>query len=226
MFTLSHLKSTPPESIKSQVLQMVVDYLSDISPVCLSASNPLYPLYQYVIGYEVHLHLQSMTGTTDSPVQLLVALDDQDPLQVLGFALLQTSTEADSFCQLSYLAVAEPYRQQGIAHALVQRAISLYPHTELACSPAQAGFFAGFGLQVLAVRGPQLLLGTQDHLANLLISAQDLAAIFQSTEAVQIQRYLLKQHGKAAMLEAERLHKQQVQQQCEQANRYLHNSRH
>jgi len=33
MFTLAHLDTPPPESMESQLLQMVVDYLSDISPV-------------------------------------------------------------------------------------------------------------------------------------------------------------------------------------------------
>lgn len=31
MFTLTHLTTPPPESLKSQVLQMVVDYFSDLS---------------------------------------------------------------------------------------------------------------------------------------------------------------------------------------------------
>ena len=52
MFTLTHLTTPPPESLKSQVLQMVVDYFSDLSPAPLTPSNPLYQLYQYVIGYE------------------------------------------------------------------------------------------------------------------------------------------------------------------------------
>ena len=60
MFTLTHLTTPPPESLKSQVLQMVVDYFSDLSPAPLTSSNPLYQLYQYVIGYEVHLYLQAM----------------------------------------------------------------------------------------------------------------------------------------------------------------------
>lgn len=62
MFTLTHLDTPPPESLKSQVLQMVVDYLSDISPVSLPPSNPLYQLYQYVVGFEVHRYLDSMDG--------------------------------------------------------------------------------------------------------------------------------------------------------------------
>ena len=46
MFTLVLLNNPPPESLKSQILQMVVDYLGDISPVSLTPSNPLYQLYQ------------------------------------------------------------------------------------------------------------------------------------------------------------------------------------
>lgn len=52
MFTLAHLSSPPPESLKSQVQQRVVDYFADVSAVPLLPSNPLYQLYQYVIGYE------------------------------------------------------------------------------------------------------------------------------------------------------------------------------
>lgn len=36
MFTLTHLTTLPPESLKSQVLQMVVDYFSDLSSAPLS----------------------------------------------------------------------------------------------------------------------------------------------------------------------------------------------
>ncbi|MBP7824692.1 MAG: GNAT family N-acetyltransferase, partial [Pseudomonas sp.] len=60
MFTLLHLNTPPAESLKSQLLQMVVDYFSDLSPLPLQPSNPLYALYQYVLGYEVHLYLQGM----------------------------------------------------------------------------------------------------------------------------------------------------------------------
>ena len=87
MFTLMHLDNPPPESLKSQVLQMVVDYFSDISPVSLTPSNPLYQLYQYVIGFEVHLYLQAMDAARETSARLILALDDQDPSQVLGFAL-------------------------------------------------------------------------------------------------------------------------------------------
>ena len=87
MFTLVHLDSPPPESLNSQILQMVVDYLSDISPVSLTPSNPLYQLYPDVIGYEMHLYLRAMDSAQPSSARLILALSDQDPSQVLGFAL-------------------------------------------------------------------------------------------------------------------------------------------
>lgn len=97
MFTLSHLTTPPPESLKSQVLQMVVDYFSDISPAPLTPSNPLYQLYQYVIGFEVHLYLQAMGGEDGSGARLILALDDEDPSRVLGFALyLPSPDDADT----------------------------------------------------------------------------------------------------------------------------------
>lgn len=40
MFTLTHLVTSPPEALKSQLLQMVVDYFSDISAVSLQPDNP------------------------------------------------------------------------------------------------------------------------------------------------------------------------------------------
>src|SRR5690606_1718109 len=105
MFTLVHLNSPPPESLKSQILQMVVDYLSDISPVSLTPSNPLYQLYQYVIGYEMHLYLQAMDSESASSAQLLLALDDRDPSQVLGFALYLPTKDDPEACTLAYMAV-------------------------------------------------------------------------------------------------------------------------
>src|SRR3546814_16204711 len=62
MFILIHLDTPPPESLKSQVLQMVVDYPGDISPVSLQPSNPLYQLYTYVVGFEVLRYRERRAG--------------------------------------------------------------------------------------------------------------------------------------------------------------------
>lgn len=217
MFTLVHLNSPPPESLKSQILQMVVDYLSDISPVSLTPSNPLYQLYQYVIGYEMHLYLQAMDSELASSAQLLLALDDRDPSQVLGFALYLPTKDDPEACTLAYMAVQASQRRRGMARAMLQHMISRHPHAELACVAGKVPTFEAMGFHVLAAQGPQVLMNTRAQRSNGMVAVQDLAPIFQSTEVRQIHAYLVKQHGKKAMSEAEKQRDRQLDQLARQA---------
>ena len=217
MFTLMHLDNPPPESLKSQVLQMVVDYFSDISPVSLTPSNPLYQLYQYVIGFEVHLYLQAMDAARETSARLILALDDQDPSQVLGFALYLPVMDDPEACTLAYLAVQASHRRHGMARALLQHMTTRRPHAELACVAAKVPYFEAMGFQVLAARGPQVLMNTRDHGADGSVAVQDLAPIYQSREVRQIHAYLVQQHGKRAMGEAEKKRDRQLDQMARQA---------
>ena len=217
MFTLVHLDTPPPESLKSQILQMVVDYLSDISPVSLTPSNPLYQLYQYVIGYEMHLYLQAMDSALHSRARLILALDDQDPSQVLGFALYLPTEDESAACSLAYIAVQARQRRHGIARAMLQQMISRHPHAELACVAGKVAIFEAMGFQVVAARGPQVLMNTRSYRSDGMLAVQDLAPIFQSQEVRQIHAYLVKQHGKKAMSEAEKQRDRQLDQMTQQA---------
>ncbi|HBX56138.1 GNAT family N-acetyltransferase [Pseudomonas sp. UBA2684] len=217
MFTLVHLDTPPPESLKSQILQMVVDYFSDISPVSLTPSNPLYQLYQYVIGYEMHLYLQAMDSALETSARLILALDDLDPSQVLGFALYLPVKDAPEACSLAYMAVQASQRRHGIARAMLQQMISRHPHAELACVASKVPTFEAMGFQVLAARGPQVLMNTRDYSADGMLAVQDLAPIFQSKEVRQIHAYLVKQHGKRAMSDAEKQRDRQLDQLTQQA---------
>ncbi|MDF3933676.1 GNAT family N-acetyltransferase [Pseudomonas citronellolis] len=221
MFTLVTLDTPPPESLKSQVLQMVVDYFSDLSPVPLTPSNPLYQLYQYVIGFEVHLYLQAMDGSPQSPARLLLALDDEDPSRVLGFALYLPSPDDAEACTLAYMAVQASHRRRGIARALLQRMIEQRPHAELACAASKVPTFEALGFRVLAAQGPQVLLNTRDHRSDGMVAVQDLAPIYQSKEVRQIHAYLLKQNGRKAMSEAEHKRDRLLDQLAYQAQALL-----
>jgi GNAT superfamily N-acetyltransferase len=203
MFTLVHLDTPPPEALKSQVLQMVVDYFSDISPVSLTPSNPLYQLYQYVIGYEVHLYLQAMDRALDSTARLILALDDEDPSQVLGFALYLPSQDDDQACSLAYIAVQESHRRRGMAKAMLKRVGEHRPHVEVACAADKVPTFEGMGFHVVAAKGPHVVLSTRDYRSDGRVAVQDLAPIYQSKEVRQIHAYLVKQHGDQAMTDAE-----------------------
>jgi hypothetical protein len=77
------------------------------------------------------------------------------------------------------------------------------------------------GFQVLAARGPQVLMNTRDYSSNGMLAVQDLAPIYQSKEVRQIHAYLIKQHGKKAMSEAEKQRDRQLDQLARQAQALL-----
>ncbi|KPA96863.1 GNAT family N-acetyltransferase [Pseudomonas asplenii] len=218
MFTLTRLQTPPPESIKSQILQMVVDYFTDISQVALPPSNPLYNLYQYGVGYEVHLYLEAMDGSKGIPAELIVALDDEDPSQVLGFVLYLPARDDAQACAVAYMAVKADRRRQGVARAMLARMFEHYPHAELACSAGKVPYFEAMGFQVLAARGPQVLMNPRDHGTDGLIAVIDVAPIYSSKEVRQIHAYLLQQHGRKAMAEAEKKRDRHLDQLTRQAS--------
>lgn len=204
MFTLAHLDTPPPESMKSQVLQMVVDYLSDISAVSLPPSNPLYQLYQYVVGLEVHRYLDSMDGAQAGKPELIMALDADDPANLMGFALYLPYVDDADACALLYLAVQDSHRRQGIGRAMVEAMMARYPHAEVACVAGKVAYFETLGFLPLAARGPQVVMNTRSRVSDGALAVQDLESIFTTEEVRQIHTYLVKQHGAEAMTDAEK----------------------
>lgn len=203
MFALTHFVAPPEESIKSQILQMVVDYLTDISAVSLPPSNLLYNLYQYGIGLEVHQYLEAMAGSRGLSVELIVAADPRDQT-VIGFLLYLPVQHDAEACTVAYLAVHSKYRRQGIARAMLQQMTERYPHAELACAVNKVAYFEAMGFSVIGARGPQVLMNTRDHASEGQVAMLDVAPIYRTLEVQQIHTYLLQQHGKRAMVDAEK----------------------
>ncbi|MCY1420375.1 hypothetical protein D9M71_359910 [compost metagenome] len=174
-------------------------------------------MYQYVIGYEVHLYLQAMSSSLDSTARLILALDDEDPSQVLGFALYLPSQDDAEACTLAYIAVKASHRRRGVARALLQQMVTHRPHAELACAASKVPIFESMGFQVLAAQGPHVLLNTRDHRSDGMVAVQDLAPIYQSREVRQIHTYLVQQHGKKAMSDAEKKRDRLLDQMAHQA---------
>ena len=219
MFTL--YQSPPPEAVKSQILQMVVDYLSDISLIALKPSNPLYPLYQYGVGFEVHLYLEALAGSQGIPVELIVASDPEDADSVIGFTLYQPMIGDAQACAVAYMAVRETHRRQGVAQGMLGEMLARYAHAELACSVARVPCFEALGFQVVGARGPQVLMSTRDHASDGLRAVVDVAPIYRTLEVQQIHAYLLKQHGKKAMVEAEKKRDRHLDQLTYQARLFV-----
>lgn len=221
MFTITRFEAPPPEPIKSQILQLVVDYVTDISMVAIAPSNPLYNLYQYGIGYEVHLYLDAMDGSRGMPVELIVALDAEDSSRVVGFLLYLPVKDDPQACAVAYIAVQASHRRRGIARAMLREMVGRYPHAELACFVGKVGYFEAIGFQVVGARGPQVLMNTRDKVSDGLLAVLDVAPIYRSLEVRQIHTYLLQQHGKKAMLEAEKKRDRQLDQMTRQARAFV-----
>ncbi|MEZ1314592.1 GNAT family N-acetyltransferase [Pseudomonas fluorescens] len=221
MFQITHYKTPCPEPVASQILQLVVDNLTDISMVAIAPSNLLYNVYQYAIGFEVHLYLEALNGEKGIAVELLVATDVDDPQTVTGFLLYLPSKDDPDACAVAYMAVQASHRRQGVARRMLREMVGRYPHAELTCAVAKVPWFESMGFQVLGARGPQVLMNTRDHRSEGLIGLVETAPIYSSLEVRQIHTYLLQRHGKRAMLDAEKQRDRHLDQLTYKANEYV-----
>ena len=199
----------------------MVDNLTDISMVAIPPSNLLYNVYQYAIGYEVHLYLEALNGTKGVAVELLVATDEDDPEQVVGFLLYLPIQDDPDACGVAYMAVQAGHRRQGIARRMVREMVGRYPHAELTCAVAKVPWFESMGFQVVGVRGTQVLMNTRDHSSDGLMGLLDVGPIYSSLEVRQIHTYLLQKHGKRAMVDAEKQRDRHLDQLTHKAHEFV-----
>lgn len=204
MFSLTRYTTPCPEPVNSQILQMVVDNLTDISSVALPPSNLLYNLYQYAIGFEVHLYLEALNGEKGIAVELVVATDNSAPQEVIGFLLYLPVKDDPQACGVAFTAVQAGWRRQGVARAMMREVLARYPHAELACAVEKVAVFEAMGFQVLRAQGTQVVMNTRDYGTDGLMGVLDVASIYSSLEVRQIHAYLLQKHGRRAMVDAEK----------------------
>ena len=201
MFSLTRYTTPCPESVNSQILQMVVDNLTDISSVALAPSNLLYNIYQYAIGFEVHLYLEALNGTKGIAVELVVAMQAET---VIGFCLYLPVKDDPEACGIAFMAVQAGFRRQGVARGMLGEVLARYPHAELACAVEKVPVFEAMGFRMRGARGTQVLMNTRDYGTDGLMGVLDVAPIYSSLEVRQIHTYLLQKHGKRAMVDAEK----------------------
>ncbi|ARB27570.1 GNAT family N-acetyltransferase [Pseudomonas tolaasii] len=218
MFSLTRYTTPCPEPINGQILQMVVDNLTDISSVALPPSNLLYNIYQYAIGFEVHLYLDALDGAKGIAVELVVAVEDE---QVIGFCLYLPVKDDPEACGIAFMAVQAARRRQGVARAMLQDVLARYPHAELACAVEKVPVFEAMGFQVRGARGTQVLMNTRDYGTDGLMGVLEVAPIYRSLEVQQIHTYLLNKHGKRAMVDAEKQRDRHLDQLTRKARLFV-----
>ena len=218
MFSLTRYTTACPEPINAQILQMVVDNLTDISSVALQPSNLLYNIYQYAIGFEVHLYLEALDGSKGIAVELVVAMVEE---RVVGFCLYLPVKDDPEACGIAFMAVHAGSRRQGVARAMLAEVLAHYPHAELACAVEKVPAFQAMGFQLRGARGTQVLMNTRDYATDGLMGVLDVAAIYSSLEVRQIHTYLLQKHGKRAMVDAEKQRDRHLDQLTRKARLFV-----
>ncbi|TFY93125.1 GNAT family N-acetyltransferase [Pseudomonas nabeulensis] len=218
MFSLTRYTTPCPEPINAQILQMVVDNLTDISSIALPPSNLLYNIYQYAIGFEVHLYLEALNGAKGITVELVVATEAE---KVIGFVLCLPVKDDPDACGIAFMAVQAGYRRQGVARRMMQDVLGRYPHAELACAVEKVAAFESLGFQVRGARGTQVLMNTRSYGTDGLMAVLDVAPIYRSLEVQQIHTYLLQKHGKRAMVDAEKQRDRHLDQLTRKVQMFL-----
>ncbi len=149
MTTLAHFDTPISEPINAQIMQLVVDHLSDISAMEIAPSNLLYSIYQYAIGFEVHLYLQALDGSKGIAVELIVATDEQAPEKVTGFVLYLPYKDDPQACGVAYMMLRQKGEQERIYQILCDTITnSIETLGGMVCDGAKASCAAKIGLAV------------------------------------------------------------------------------
>jgi hypothetical protein len=143
MFILSRLDSVPPESFQNQIRELVIHNVGELSSVAIAVDNPLYPLYQYGVGMEVHQYLQGWTAP--AAWRFTLALDAEAPDQLLGFAPVAASPGRCSRPALAFLAVRAAIAARA-SPALLDDLRSRHACVELNAFASQVPWFEAMGM--------------------------------------------------------------------------------
>ena len=100
---------------------------------------------------------------------------------------------------------------------MIGEMLGRYPHAELACTVGKVPYFEALGFEVIGQRETQVLMSTRHYRSNGLRGFIDTTPIYRSLEVQQIHTYLLNQQGEDAMIEAEQMRDERLDELAAQA---------
>lgn len=221
MSTALYHEAPPPDRVTQQVLDLVATYISDLSMLAIPPSNHLYAVYRWALPCEVHLYLQRIGQVPAAPVELIVACDDTNPGDVVGFLLYLPVPTAPDACGITYMAVKQSHRRRGFGTAMMREAIARYPHVELTCPVKKVPFYEQLGFQVIDTENTQVVMNTRTASTTGLMGIVDVAPIYNSTQVKEIHEQLVRRWGIKAMVTAEKQLERHVDQLVRQATSYV-----
>lgn len=221
MFTVLCNETPPTDDVTRQILEMVVGNLTDLSMLGVPPSNPLYGVYSWALPYEISLYITRIGQIPTAPVELIVAYDDGNDTDVVGFLLYLPVPSHPDACGVTYMAVKQSHRRRGIGSAMMRECIARYPHVELTCFIKKVPFYEGLGFQVLDSQNTQVVMNTRSASTTGMMVIVDTARILDMQPVRQIHAQLVQRWGGKEMVKAKKQLERHVDQLKRQAEAYV-----
>ncbi|ELG7184137.1 TPA: GNAT family N-acetyltransferase [Pseudomonas aeruginosa] len=201
-FTITHVRDYPGPHIALQVVELAVENLTDITLLAVPPSNLMYEVYKHAIGVEIGVYVEHIGQTGDIKVGMVQATDEAGAL--IGFLIYLPVNGCPDACGVTYMAVSGRRRRQGIARAMVNEMLALFPHAGLSCSIEKVPYYEALGFQVLDRRDNQVYMNTRDYTAAGMMGTLNVAPIYESPVVQQIQDEIIRKYGRRALVDAQK----------------------
>lgn len=106
-------------------------------------------------------------------------------------------------CGITYIAVAQHARRQGIARTLVNSLRNTYPHIGLSCPIEKVEIFEKLGMQVVGCNHNHVEMNTKKEPPPGVIGVLDVAPLFGSQEVLALQAQLEMKHKRSGLKQAQ-----------------------
>lgn len=205
----------PTQALGEQVVQLVHDNITDLSMLSVPPSNHLFEIYQWALPIEIGTYMSRIGRVASEPVELLLAIDESGPVQLIGFLLYSPVPTHPEACGVNYMAVKQSHRRQGIGTSLMKELVAQHPHVELTCPIKKVPFYESVGFQVLDTHSTQVVMNTRSASTVGQMAVLDIAPLYESSDAQAIHHRLAQRWGQKAMAQA----KKQLERHAEQLAR-------
>ncbi|KAE9647783.1 N-acetyltransferase [Pseudomonas sp. PB103] len=212
MAVIERYTSSPSPEIYDQIIEITMEYASELSLEGIAANNPLHSVLQCSLGLEVAIYLSRMDESSESKTELVVALDENDRSKVVGYNLYLPLRSASDACGICYMAVLESHRNQGVGGAMMHEVLAHYPHAELSCFIEKVPFYQKFGFELIGTRETQVRLNTRGKSADDFMSHIIAGRLAENPVVIEQYNAQLALSGKLAMDHGQREHARQFAQ--------------
>ncbi len=203
MFAITHYRTRPPQELIQQVLNLAAQNTPEMHTVQPEPSNPLYPLVEMTMVMEIHVYMDLMGPSDVRNAGLILATDKAAPGTVLGFLQYASSTDMESACAITYLAVDGNHRKQGIARAMMEELMKRHPHAALTCPVPTVPVYESLGFAVFGAKDTQIVMTSGGYRNQAVCTLTDASQFLRHPSVLRLQNGLIAKHGDKGLIEGE-----------------------